>query len=83
MSAHHEPQIPDRKAAQLAHPSNHPVDLPTIELTGCPACDQPTEILRRFVLESTGGPIEHVKIRCLLGHGFVMPVAMLRDLDAA
>jgi hypothetical protein len=81
MSAQHEHQVPDRPPALLAHPSNHRIDLPTLQLTGCPACDQPAEILDRFVLGSTSGPIEHVKIRCVLGHGFFMPVELLNDLQ--
>lgn len=31
----------------------------------------------RTHLCSTGGPIEHVSLRCLLGHVFLMPVADL------
>ena len=83
MSADRDQPIPDRPPAQLAHPSAHRIDVPTIELTACPACDQPTEILRRFVLESIDGPIEHIKIRCLFGHGYVMPTGLLHDLGSA
>jgi hypothetical protein len=28
-------------------------------------------------MESTDGPIEHAKVRCSLGHGFLLPVAAL------
>lgn len=77
----HDPQ--HRVRSLLAHPSNHvagrSADLSRIELTGCPECDQPAEIVDRFVLGSTDGPFEHVRIRCLLGHGFLMPVELLRD----
>lgn len=95
MSAQPDHHVPDRPPGFLAHPSNHRndrndrnhcnhrndrIDLPSLELVGCPKCDQPAEIAGRIVLESTGGPIEHVKIRCLFGHGFVMPLELLRDL---
>ncbi|HZC73708.1 MAG TPA: hypothetical protein VE442_23655 [Jatrophihabitans sp.] len=47
--------------------------------TGCPepGCYLPAEILDRFVLESTDGPIEHASIACLGGHRFRMPTALL------
>jgi hypothetical protein len=80
MSPEHEHDVPDRPPGLLAHPSNHRLDVPALELTGCPACDQPAEILNRFVLESTAGPLEHVKIRCVLEHGFVLPIALLNAL---
>jgi len=82
MSEQHDHHIPDRPAV-LAHPSSYRVEPPTIELAGCPACDQPAEIINRVVLESTSGPIEHVRIRCLFGHAFFMPVRLLHDLAEA
>jgi hypothetical protein len=36
----------------------------------CPECELPAEILDRFSLNSTDGPVEHLKIRCLGGHWF-------------
>lgn len=36
----------------------------------CPECGLPAEVLDRYVLESTDGPIEHVKIKCVQGHWF-------------
>ncbi len=47
------------------------------ELVDCPECGLPAEVLDRFVLESTDGPIEHVKIRCIKGSPFLMPTASL------
>jgi hypothetical protein len=43
-----------------------------VELTACPGpgCDLPAEVVWWAVLGSTDGPIEHVKLRCLGGHGF-------------
>jgi hypothetical protein len=79
MSASHEHQSSDRPASGLA-PARLVQELSFLELAGCPVCDQPTEILRRDILESTSGPIEHVRIRCLVGHAFFMPTSLLRDL---
>ena len=41
-----------------------------IELTRCPACGRPAEILDRFVVFGDRGPIEHVRIRCISGPSF-------------
>ena len=43
------------------------------ESTTCPECVAPGEILDRFVLASTDGPIEHIHLRCAAGHRFVLP----------
>jgi hypothetical protein len=42
-----------------------------VELTACPACGAPAEVIDRFVLSSTHGPVEHVKTSCITGHWFV------------
>ncbi|PJJ54219.1 hypothetical protein CLV56_3727 [Mumia flava] len=42
-----------------------------MELTTCPDCGAPAEVTGRFALESTDGPMEHVRLRCVLGHWFV------------
>lgn len=47
------------------------------ELVNCPQCGLPSETLDRDWLRSTDGPIEHVKIVCVQGHGFFMPAEML------
>jgi hypothetical protein len=41
-----------------------------IELTHCPACGRPAEVIDRFVVFGDGGPIEHVRIRCITGPAF-------------
>lgn len=50
-----------------------------MQIIGCPedGCDMPSEVIARQVLESTDGPVEHVKIRCLAGHWYFMPVDRL------
>jgi len=48
-----------------------------LTIVGCPECNQPAEVLERFTLESTDGPIEHVRLSCLVRHHFLMPAEML------
>jgi hypothetical protein len=48
-----------------------------MDLTLCPTCGAPAEILWRDVLESTDGPVEHAKIACVQRHWFLLPVAHL------
>jgi hypothetical protein len=36
----------------------------------CPQCAQPAQIVDRFTLGSTDGPVEHVKVSCRDGHWF-------------
>lgn len=48
------------------------------EIVECPyPCDKPADVIQRYVLESTDGPIEHIKTWCLRGHFFNGPVSML------
>jgi hypothetical protein len=39
----------------------------------CPSCHEPAEIVDRFTLGSTDGPLRHLKIRCAAGHWYTMP----------
>jgi hypothetical protein len=52
-------------------------DVPTAQddaggVIPCPhlVCPAPARVVDRFVLDSTDGPIEHVKTHCHNGHGF-------------
>ena len=45
-----------------------------LELTSCPDCGRPAEVIDRLTLPSTDGPIEHVKTRCITGPWFLTPV---------
>ena len=38
-----------------------------------PSCHEPAEVLDRFSLGSTDGPMRHLKIRCAAGHWYTMP----------
>jgi hypothetical protein len=51
--------------------------LPEIIACSEPACLAPAEVTDRFVLPSTDGPVEHVRTRCLDGHGFTQLVDKL------
>lgn len=48
-----------------------------MDTTTCPECGAPAEITFRTALESTGGPMEHVKLQCVRRHWFLMPTALL------
>jgi len=49
----------------------------TYSFSICPDCREIAEIRDRFVLPSTDGPIEHVRVFCVRRHHFVLPVAGL------
>ena len=48
-----------------------------MDSTTCPDCGAPAEVTDRFVLESTDGPLEHLRLRCIRRHWFLLPVATL------
>ncbi len=45
----------------------------------CPDCEAPAEIEWSDTVDSTGGPLELVKVRCLNRHWFLMPAAGLHQ----
>lgn len=49
-----------------------------MDITACPECGVPAEVTDRFVLESTGGAVEHARVRCAGKHWFLLPVTSLR-----
>ncbi len=48
-----------------------------LKLVPCPACGVPAEVTGRFWLPGTGGPVDHLELRCARGHHFRMPVDLL------
>jgi hypothetical protein len=48
-----------------------------LTLVPCPACGVPAEVTGRFSLASTGGPVEHLCLRCVDGHHFRAPADLL------
>ena len=47
------------------------------DTTICPECGGLAEVEWRDVLESTDGPVEHAKVRCVRRHWLLLPVASL------
>jgi hypothetical protein len=49
------------------------------EIIACPGpgCLAPAEVVDRFTLPSTDGPVDHIKTMCLAGHGFTPPLDTL------
>ncbi|MEZ0292360.1 MAG: hypothetical protein ACAH82_07445 [Solirubrobacteraceae bacterium] len=45
-----------------------------LELTSCPACGCPAEVIDRFVVFEHRGAIEHVVVRCITGPVSERPV---------
>ena len=43
----------------------------------CPQCGAPAQITERFWLDSTAGPVEHLKTGCERGHWFTPTVDSL------
>ena len=48
-----------------------------MDTTNCPECGSLAEVEWRAVMESTDGPVEHAKVRCVQKHWFLLPVASL------
>ena len=48
-----------------------------MDLITCPECGHLAEVEWRDVLDSTDGPVEHARIRCIQRHWFLMPVERL------
>ena len=48
-----------------------------MDMTTCPECGAPAEVRDRHVLDSTDGPVEHARIRCVQRHHFFLPVERL------
>lgn len=44
-----------------------------LDLVACPECGQPAEVEWSDEIHSTEGAVEHLKIRCLNRHWFLMP----------
>jgi hypothetical protein len=48
-----------------------------LDRQGASRCGLPAEVLDRYAVESTDGPLESVRIRCPRGHWFNGPVESL------
>ena len=49
----------------------------SLEWTSCPQCGQLAEVVDRDVWPSTDGPVEHLHVRCVDRHRFVLPASSL------
>ena len=54
-----------------------------MSITSCPGCGAPAEIVERFTLASTDGPVVHVAVRCVVGHHYRMPADRLPACPSA
>lgn len=46
--------------------------------TTCPECGRPAEITYRSSVDSTDGPIEHIRTFCMMGHAYYASVENIR-----
>lgn len=53
-----------------------------LDLTICPECGLPAEVLYRSALQSTDGPVEHIKLHCVVGHWFFMETPAAQPVAA-
>jgi hypothetical protein len=47
----------------------------------CPTCDLPAIVEDRFHLHSTDGPVEHLRISCIGGHGWLLLADRVRRIE--
>jgi len=43
----------------------------------CPTCGAPMEVIGHFILRGVPADVEHVKVRCIIGHWFTPPTDSL------
>jgi len=75
------PQTNHTKGANAM--SNDQIHIPTEPLVECPTCGLPAEITDRFTLGGAPGPVEHVKLVCVMRHWFTIPVDLLASGEPA
>jgi hypothetical protein len=54
-----------------------------LEIIGCPECDAPAEVLTWVSVSDSGGVVEHVRVRCVQRHWFLLPRDLLPGAAAA
>ena len=65
-------RVPVQRSAEIVTPEH-------LDLTTCPKCGAPAEVIDRVVMPSTDGPVEHVKVRCVTGEWFTVPAMRVTD----
>jgi hypothetical protein len=78
-------QSPDQFADGLAEDLIMKFEDTLSDIVPCPepSCQAPADVVDRFVLPSTGGPVAHVKTFCVNGHVFTPRVESLPAWSAA
>jgi hypothetical protein len=74
------PRIPSASSGQAARCGPSPLTqaaVDAVEMVDCPACAAPAVIQFSSMLESTGGPVEHLRITCVRQHTYLLPRDML------
>ena len=61
------------------HTAHEQVDAPTAIPLACPSCGLPAQIVDRFTLSGSSGPVQHVKIVCTAGHWYTPPIDWFRE----
>ena len=70
--------VPDGEDAARTLAQIEAADATGLDLVGCPACAAPAEVVERYVLESTDGPIEHATVLCSERHRYTVLVERLQ-----
>lgn len=71
---------PGSRACTAAAPFDRADGSPLDALVECPECGLPAEIVDRRVVDSTAGPVEHVKTLCVHRHWFLLPAEWVPGL---
>ncbi|MGH3871273.1 MAG: hypothetical protein ACRDSR_07105 [Pseudonocardiaceae bacterium] len=50
-----------------------------LDIVACPECSMTAAMQRGDPIESTDGPVDHVRITCVNRHWFLMPADMLNE----
>jgi hypothetical protein len=54
-----------------------------MEILDCPTCGAPAEVEAASTMASTGGPMGHVRVRCVRRHWLLMPRELLDSACSA
>jgi hypothetical protein len=53
-----------------------------LEIIGCPECQAPAEVEVWAGIGAAGSRAEHVRIRCVRRHWFLLPRHLVMDVDS-
>ena len=75
--------VPAPVLSRATVPTDVPTDVPAAvptavpDTVACPECGRDAVVEWRDLVDSTDGPVEHVKVRCPGRHWFLMPAEAL------